>query len=478
MRVKLILPGVAEANERHLRPIKYSLFPPLGLATLAGYLDSTDEVALQDEHVESLDVADQPDLVGIEVYITSARRAYAIADGYRRRGVHVVLGGVHVTACPDEALAHADTIVVGPAEEAWPRFLADLRRGCAQRVYQSTCRDLTTLPPIRRDLIKRHNYLVPNSIVVSRGCPHSCDFCYGPSFFRGGKRFYTCGVDQALSEIERLPGRHLFFLDDNILGDPDFAAALFSGMRGMGRVWQGAATVQSVLNTELLNRAATSGLKSLFVGFESLNQNDMRRHGKSHNRTVEYAAAVAALHERDIMINASFVFGFDDDDPSVFDATVDWAVEQGIETATFHILTPYPGTRLFDHYAEAGRILHNDWDLYDTRHAVCQHPRMTAAEIEAGYWRAYKRFYGWRSIVRAAAAKSSLWDVLRHIAYVGAWKKCDPLWGLVIKVKRLDLAVSPLERVLTGQANPALPTGAHGWPIHRHTSFFHPDTRS
>ena len=183
----------------------------------------TDDVEIQDEHVETLDLDDTPDLVVIQVYITSAYRAYRIADHYRRRGAYVALGGLHVTSLPEEAAVHADTIFLGPGEDTWPQFLADFRRGCPKRVYQSTLRTLAGLPPIRRDLIKRQLYLVPNSIVVSRGCPHVCDFCYKEAFFEGGRSFYTQTVDAALAEIERLPGRHLYFLDDHLFGDRRFA---------------------------------------------------------------------------------------------------------------------------------------------------------------------------------------------------------------------------------------------------------------
>ena len=173
MKVKMILPALTEATGPFWRPIKYSLFPPLGLATLAGFLSDEDDVEIQDEHVERLDLNDVPDLVVIQVYITSAYRAYRLADLYRRRGAHVALGGLHVTSLPEEAARHADTIFLGPGEDTWPRFLADFRRGSPDRVYRSEVRTLTGMPPIRRDLIKRHLYLVPNSIVVSRGCPHA-----------------------------------------------------------------------------------------------------------------------------------------------------------------------------------------------------------------------------------------------------------------------------------------------------------------
>jgi radical SAM superfamily enzyme YgiQ (UPF0313 family) len=244
LRVKFILPALTEATSPYWRPIKYSLFPPLGLATLAAYLDDDDEAWLVDEHVEPLRIDDRPDLVAIQVYITNARRAYALADEYRGRGVFVALGGLHVTSLPEEAAAHADAIFLGPGEQTFPRFLADFRAGHPLRRYTSAAgRTLDQLPPIRRDLIHRRSYLVPNSIVVTRGCPQHCDFCYKDAFFGGGRSFYTQRVDDALSEIDRLPGRHLYFLDDHLFGDKRFAAALFDGMRGMGRVFQGAATV-------------------------------------------------------------------------------------------------------------------------------------------------------------------------------------------------------------------------------------------
>src|SRR5258705_1050577 len=239
----MFLAVLPKATTPYWRPIKYSISPPLGLATLAAYLDPDLEISLQDEHVEKLDLNDQPDLVSIQVYTTNAYRGYPIAEHYRKRGAYVVLGGLHVTSLPDEAAPHADTIFLGPGEHTFPEFLRDLASGSPQRRYESPVRTLEGLPPIRRDLIKRHRYLVPNSIVVSRGCPHHCTFCYKDGFFAGGRSFYTQVVDDALAEIERLPGRHLYFLDDPLVANVRFARDLFCGMKGMGRVFQGAATV-------------------------------------------------------------------------------------------------------------------------------------------------------------------------------------------------------------------------------------------
>jgi radical SAM superfamily enzyme YgiQ (UPF0313 family) len=451
MKVKLILPALTEATSPFWRPIKYSLFPPLGLATLAGYLDENDEITLQDEHVETLDLDDQPDLVVIQVYITNARRAYRLADHYRGKGAYVCLGGLHVTALPEEAAAHADSIFLGPGEATWPAFLRDYRAGCPQKRYSSSERTLQSLPKIRRDLIKRPLYLVPNSLVVSRGCPHHCDFCYKESFFAGGKSFYTRSVDQALDEIASLPGRHLFFLDDHLFGNPRFAAGLFDGMRGMGRVWQAAGTVGAVLQPGLLEKAAASGLRSLFIGFETLNPENLRQQRKGQNVDRDYAAAIRRLHEQGVMVNASFVFGMDEDDETVFERTAAWAVEQGIETATFHILTPYPGTALYDRMQAQDRITSHNWDLYDTRHVVFQPRRMTPEVLEAGYWQAYRDFYRWSAIFQGAWSKPDLPGRLRHLAYAGGWKKFEPLWDLVIRLKRVSNFLPLLERLLEGK---------------------------
>ena len=450
MKVKMILPALTEAKSPFFRPIKYSLFPPLGLATLAAYLDEEDQIEIRDEHVETLQLDDEPDLVVIHVYITSAYRAYTLADHYRQRGAYVVLGGLHVTSLPEEAAAHADTIFLGPGEDTWPAFLRDYRQGRPLKRYDSPVRTLLGLPPIRRDLIKRHLYLVPNSIVVSRGCPHKCDFCYKEAFFKGGKGFYTQTVDDALAEIERLPGRHLYFLDDHLFGNVPFAAALFDGMAGMGRLWQAAGTVQSVLRPGLLEKAVAAGLRSLFVGFETLNPANLRAQQKYQNLNRDYGAAIRRLHDLGVMVNCSFVFGMDEDDESVFGRTVEWAISQGIETATFHILTPYPGTVLYEHMAAQKRLLHSNWDLYDTRHVVHRPANMTAETLEAGYWQAYRDFYRWGSIVRGAWHKPTWHGRLRHAAYAGGWKKFEPMWDWVIRLRRAGNLLPLLEQILSG----------------------------
>ena len=449
LRVKFVLPALKEATDPQWRPIKYSLFPPLGLATLAAYLAADDHAVIVDEHVERLTLDDAPDLVIVQVYITNAYRAYRIADHYRSRGAFVCLGGLHVTSLPEEAAAHADAIFLGPGEQTFPGFLKDFRAGHPERVYVSAAgRTLDRVPPLRRDLIRRGSYLVPNSIVVTRGCPQHCDFCYKDAFFQGGKGFYTQRVDDALAEIERLPGRHLYFLDDHLLGDRRFSEALFAGMKGMKRVFQGAATVDSILRGDLIERAAEAGLRSIFVGFETLTPDNLRRSNKRQNLGRDYTAVANRLHALGIMINGSFVFGMDDDGEDVFRRTVDWAVEQGITTATFHIQTPYPGTQLHARMIRDGRMLTRDWNLYDTRHVVYQPARLRPEVLKNGYDWAYEEFYRWSRIAQASLHHGSLKHQAKHFFYAAGWRKFEPVWDLLIRAKQLTRVTPLLEGVL------------------------------
>lgn len=445
----MILPALTEAKSPYWRPIKYSLFPPLGLATLAAYCDPEDEIDLQDEHVEALHLDDEPELVVIQVYITNAFRAYALADHYRRKGAYVCLGGLHVSSLPDEALPHADSIFVGPGEDTFPQFLKEFKNGCPRRIYVNSKRDIEDIPPVRRDLIKRHLYLVPNSIVVSRGCPHHCTFCYKDAFFEGGKSFYTQRVDAALAEIDRLPGRHLYFLDDHLLGNYKFASALFEGMKGMGRVFQGASTIDAILRCNLIEKAAEAGLRSVFVGFETLNAANLHQSNKKQNLGKNYRSAIERLNSLGIMINGSFVFGLDGDDKDVFRRTVDWAVQNALTTATFHILTPYPGTALFKTMEQEGRLLHRNWDQYDTRQVVYKTVGLTAEELKKGYDWSYQSFYSWSNILKASLEHDHVKHMIKHFTYAGGWKKFEPLWNFIIKTKGLNKMLPLLEAILS-----------------------------
>lgn len=452
----MVLPALTEAKSPFFRPIKYSLFPPLGLASLASHLDKgAHEVEIIDEHVmRELPLegppSPRPDLVMIQSYITNAKRSYRIADYYRSHGCRVAIGGLHATSLPEEAGPHADHLFLGPGDATFPLFLDDLRQGEAKPVYDSRTqsRTLIGLPPVRRDLIDRKRYLVPNSIVVTRGCPHHCTFCYKNAFFAGSKSSYTQPVDDALAEIDRLPGRHLYFLDDHLLGHPRFARALFDGMRGMDRVFQGAATVDSIIRGDLIEHAVEAGLRSIFIGFETLSKEALAGSNKRHNIGRDYAQAIQRLDQLGVMINGSFVFGLDSDKRDVFDRTVDWAIDNGIATATFHIATPYPGTAFYDELNRSGRIRTRDWDLYDTRHALFDHPTLSADQLEHGYRKAYQDFYRFSNIYRGSRNHADAAQSLKHFAYAAGWKKAEPIWNLLIRSKQVATARPVLEHGL------------------------------
>ncbi len=449
MKVKLILPALDESKGPYWRPIKYSLFPPLGLATLAAHFSADDQITIVDQHVEQLSYDDTPDIVLIQVYITNAYRAYSMADHYRSKGSLVLLGGLHVTALPDEAQQHADVIFIGPADESLPRFLSDYKNGNYTNRYISVERQIKVIPKIRRDLIKHYKYLVPNSLVVSRGCPHHCDFCYKDSFYAGGKSFYTTEVDAALEEIDSLPGKHLYFLDDNLFGDYTFSSALFESMAGMNRVFQAAATVESILETDLVEKAQSAGLRSLFVGFETFSEKNLKSSKKTQNIVLNYEKAVRKLHNMGIMINGSFVFGMDDDNEDVFSRTVDWAVKNSITTCTFHIMTPYPGTGLFKRLEEEKRILTYDWSKYTTRDVVFKPRNMSEDVLKRGYDWAYTEFYRWKHIFTSSFGHSILSHRLKHFAYTAGWKKFEALWNVLISMNHLHDAIPLLEKILT-----------------------------
>lgn len=448
MKIKFILPALEESKSPFWRPIKYSLFPPLGLATLASFCKDSDELEIQDEHIENINIDDYPDIVCIETYITNAYRAYEIADHYRSRGVKVALGGLHATSLPEEAKSHCDFLFLGLAESSFNKFLEDFRNNNTQKIYKQGIIALDELPLPRRDLIKREKYLVPNSMVFSRGCPNRCSFCYVNSFYKHGKSFYTYKIDRILEELETLKGKHLYFLDDNIFADKKLSREIFKQMKGSNKLFQGAITISSILEDDTIELAHEAGFRSAFIGFESINQDSLKYANKRSNIGQNYKDAIKRLDEMGIMINGSFIFGLDSDTPDVFKATGEWAVQSGITTATYHILTPYPGTGIYEKMKSENRITTENWRLYDTRHLVFNHPNISKEHMEKGYKDAYTQFYKWGNIVRGSKEHEDIKMRLKHFTYAGAWKKFEPVWNFLIKNQLLPKARKALVRTL------------------------------
>jgi radical SAM superfamily enzyme YgiQ (UPF0313 family) len=428
--ILFVLPALQEVLAQDFRQIKYSLFPPLSLLTLAGLVPEGEyNLMVRDEHVEEVIVQNDVDLVVMTVYVSSANRAYELSARYRARGAKVVMGGIHPTTLPHESAQHADSVCLGPGEAVFLQMLEDFEDGHLAQFYDGRAdKDLARVPRARRDLMNQRKYLVPNTIVASRGCPYSCDFCYQQSFW-GGDYYEFRPLPEIARELDTFQHSFVFFLDDNLLGSRKEARKLFALLREYDFVWQAAASLDAAYTPGLLQEAYECGCRSLFVGFESINMANMERAHKRQNQKHDYAETIRRFHDAGIMINGSFVYGFDDDDPGIFHRTVEFAIENKIETATFHILTPFPETRVFTRLDHGGRLLHRDWDKYDTRHAVFRPRRMSPAELEEGYRWSYEEFYRYGSILRRSVG---LPDPLKRFLYNVGWKKMDSIWDFIL----------------------------------------------
>ena len=436
MDIKLIFPG------RPMRPLeirsKNHLIPSETLTSLAAITPRRHTVEIHDENVAPLNLADNPDVVGITVYTFLAARAYAIADAYRARGIPVALGGLHVTGRPEEALEHADAIFVGEADETWPAFLRDLEAGRPQRIYrQRRSADICRLPRPRRDLLDRSRYLSLASVTATRGCPYACTYCFN-SVNRYYSRFRKRPLEAVVDEVRQHQAhgeKYVIFFDDNLMVDKAYGKALCRAIKPLGMRWRCASSLELGYDEAAIRLMAEAGCESVFIGLESINAGSLAESSKHHNRRADYARLIDVFHRHGLMINASFVFGFDHDDRDVFARTVEFAIQVKLASINFHIVTPYPGTPLFSRLENEGRILTYDWDRYDTAHAVFQPRQMTPEQLEAGYRWAYEEFYQWSSIFRRMP--TGFTQKPRFLAFNIGLKKINCLWTLLIRLKAL-----------------------------------------
>ncbi|MEI8175846.1 MAG: radical SAM protein [Candidatus Omnitrophota bacterium] len=404
MKILLVAPV---AKSKFLgRSFAFNL-PFLSLPVLATYTPAGVDVTIVDERVAEIDFNVTYDLVGITLMTPLAPRAYEIAREFRRRGITVVMGGMHVSARPDEALEHADAIVVGEAERSWPQLLDDFKKGTLKKIYQNQDHtDLTTLRPLKRDTLDRDKYAPVEFVETTRGCPFGCHFCSVTRFF-GGK-YRTRPVEDVIREVatfkpttKRFSIKNVvFFVDDNIIGDRNHAKELFKSIKPYKLNWLGQASMNLAKDDELLALAKESGCMGFLVGFESLSDEVLRNVGKRPNVTGEYLSAIRKIQSYGIGVMGSFIFGFDQDDETVFEKYWQFVKTSGLEAVYLGIMTPYPGTRFFDELDRGKRITDYDWSNYDTSHVVFKPRRMSAEKLLAGYRWAMKKSYSPYSIVK------------------------------------------------------------------------------
>ena len=389
-------------------------FPILGLTLLASLFPKTYEVKIINEVVEEVDFNAEVDLVGITGLTCVINRAYAIADGFRERGVKVILGGVHPSLLPEEAKEHADSVFIGEAEGVLEKVLRDFEAGELKPFYKNReWSDLKGMPLPRRDLLAEGYRPFFKVIETTRGCPNRCEFCSIPII--NGKRYRLRPleeIDRELSLIIEKKGEYLFLADDNVTANENYAHGLFEIFKRHRVKWMAFTTIKIAMNEELLKKAQESGCVSLFIGFESLLQENLDSVSKRFVNAGELSNWVNTIQHHQIGIHGSFIFGFDGDDPTIFRRTVKFVQKNNIELPTFSILTPFPGTPLQKRLEEEGRIFDRNWSHYDMSHAVFEPRKMTVQELQDGYLWAQKYICAPRSIL-----KRLLWGPRHHFFY-------------------------------------------------------------
>ena len=409
MKILLISPENKKSVYAYSKKDAKSIwFPKLSLPTIAAHTPPDIEVKIVDECVEDIDFNIDVDLVGISTMTYLAPRAYEIAAKFRARGVKVVLGGIHVSMCPEEAKEHADSVVVGEAERTWSILIEDMRRGQLKPFYrEEDLPKLEGLPIPRRELLKRKSYWTTNCVQTSRGCPFACDFCTVTIF--GGNQFRLRPVEEVVEEVRRLNKGFVVFVDDNIAGNKAYAKQLFKALIPLKIHWGSQASLTMTRDPELLDLAAKSGCTALFIGVESISAENLASANKKFNKVSKFREEFQRFHDYGIMIQTGMIFGFDHDDESSFERTIEFLESNRIELAMFNILTPLPGTNLYKRMDAEGRIIDRDWSHYDGRHVVFQPKLISPETLQEGFFWAYHNFYSVSSIFKRVVP--SFWNL-------------------------------------------------------------------
>lgn len=431
-------------KDPHASFAKHVLTPTLALTAIAAATPDDWEVRYWDENLllGPPPTDPLPAVVGITVHLTFAKRAYALARWYRNWGVKVVLGGLHVLTAPEEAAEHADALAIGEGVHVWQAILEDIGAGRLKREYRGDYRKPYAADPApRRDLLPRDSFLTTTSVIATRGCHNRCGFCYLAT--NGLHMPYRLrDVAQIAAEIRADAQPYAVFTDNNLGSRPRYLRELCAALEPLNIIWSAALTLDVTDDPSLIRAMALAGCTGVFIGFESLNEGNLADAGKRSALPDDFARRVKIFHDNGIQVNGSFVLGFDHDGPDVFARTVAWIEENRLECATFHIMTPYPGTPLFRALESEQRITHRDWSLYDTAHVVFEPAGMTAEQLFDGYEYCYRRLFSHRSIWRR---RPQDWRaVLPYLAMSYLYKRSNLIWHWLIRLRLTALIWRPL----------------------------------
>lgn len=432
MKILLISPTI----DAEKRTNKGLMMPQLALYILEGLTPPGHEVKIIEEETDDVDLEQECDLVAISCMTANAPRAYELCKEFKKRGKTVILGGVHPTILPDEALQHADCVVVGEAEGVWETLLEDFQNNKLKRKYHDPIPDLGKyVPKDFSKIIKRRLFnLLP--IMTTRGCPYNCDFCCVTNLF--GKKIRHISIENVVRDIKDSGAKNFMFLDDNIIGHPKYAKELFKAIKPLNIVWVGQASVSLLVkDDELMQLASESGCKALFFGVESVSEEQLQTMRKAFNKIEQMEDAFKKIKKMGILIHASMVFGFDNDTKEIFDETVQFLIKNKVSTVSFNVLTPYPGTKIYEDLKNENRLTTTDWRYYDHNTVVFKPKNMTPYELQMGKINARKKFYSITSVLRRFSG--NLYNpVLYLVTNYGHMKQVK------IEAKRMDRIKSKL----------------------------------
>lgn len=423
---------------------KHVLTPTLALTSFAATTPEHWRVEYWDENLlQGPPPCDPlPQVVGISVHLTFSRRAFALADWYRARGSKVILGGLHVLSCPEECAPHADSLAMGDGVQLWPRILRDVEAGTLKALYAATYEsDYRDDPAPRRAILPKSSFLTTTSLIATRGCHNRCGFCY---LATDGLRmpYRMKEPEQVAAEFAADGEPYAVFTDNNLGSKRDYLHALCEALRPLEKIWTAAVTIDVTDDPSLVRAMALSGCTGVFIGFESLTDENLADARKKTPKAADYARRVKMLHDHGIQVNGSFVLGFDHDRKDVFARTAEWVEENRLECSTFHILTPYPATPLFRQMESEGRLLHRDWSKYDTANCVYRPKHMSPEELEHGYGWLYERLFSHTSIWRR---RPTDWRAVPpYLAMSYLYKRSNRLWEFLIRHRLVHRVWMPL----------------------------------